>query len=502
MVAFLLGASFGYGQTSLLPEEAEQLKVAFLRKAEEISGRTNHDLNRKYVEGIRNLRDRKQAEGDLESVLALNEELRTVEETGTVGTKGTTEKTGLPRLRRIYTESHQQWKEQRQTDFEVLRAEFVAGLRKVMSDLTIAGELEKAILVRNEATEVSRKRLEDFMKTETEQASTPSKLPFITKPGERRAGQIRGFGRLAATRERKEWVDFDLTPLQQYDDFVDVTGSPYLLFFLRSNGDVLNEKGEKVGQDAVKLIAEGSLGGYLDKEGKYQSIAEGDVPEETGPILAVKKFFNRKIALNQQGEVHAWGGEYDTGKRAVPQNARTGIKQLGIYYESEYALGEDGRLHRWNSDGAAEVPEPLREGISHISMFSYSGVVLSRTGELFHPDGRRPPYWEKRARHATSRGEFTIIQDVEGRWHVFAFEKIPMGNELEVLNTVMNRSTTIDVECSLYFSARNNANTASYAVWIEEVGTPEWDAESAQQLPNPAPVREGSGRNFFGIEIE
>ena len=96
----------------------------------------------------------------------------------------------------------------------------------------------------------------------------------------------------------------------------------------------------------------------------------------------------------------------------------------------------------------------------------------------------------------------SAILSMDYRWNILAHRKTPMENEIKVLEIVMNRPETIDVEFNLFYSDRKNNNTASYAVWIEGAGTPQLDVTNVKSLPAPLIAPRKSGTGFFGTELD
>ncbi len=494
VAAILLVAGVGvFGQT--LPDEVAIAKSKFLKSAEALATGKPDDLNGKYLAGLEAMMEKRRAAGDLEGVLAIKAEIDALESTGAPGSAEVSDDTGLPEMRKIYVAARRKWHNARIDRLEAMKRGYLATLEKIVKEFTKEGKIDEALAVRAEADTVAALVLKDFGKGK-------SSSPVAMESSGTGAGQVRGFGRLATSADNRDWVDFDLKVLEKYTDFVDVMGTPYVLNFRRANGDVLNQKGEVVGKNAKKLIASGSLSGYVDGEGKYHVITDVDAPEEAQPVKSIQKFFNRRIGVKENGDVVAWGGEYNDGKRKVPAEAQKGIKQVAVFYDQDMALSESGVLYRWDHTGLVEHHERLRSNIEKISVFSYTGYALSRDNDLYYLNGNLPPFWNEKAKNVICRGELTAILDMENRWHLFAYQKTPMGNELEVLGVVMNRPETIDVEFYLYYSARQNNNTASYAVWIEEPGTAQLNVKDVKSLPTAPATPRPPGTGFFGVELD
>lgn len=167
-------------------------------------------------------------------------------------------------------------------------------------------------------------------------------------------------------------------------------------------------------------------------------------------MKTMRKYFNRRLAINQNGDVIGWGGEYNDGSRSVPEPARKKVKQVAMFYDTDFALTEDGNLYRWSKKGLLDQSEKIRSNIEKISIFAYTGFALSKSNDLYRLDGNLPQYWKEKARNVICRGELAAILSMDYRWNIFAHRKTPMGNEIEVLGIVMNRPETIDVEFNFF----------------------------------------------------
>lgn len=187
-------ASCVWGQ--LLPDEVAMAKAKFLKKAEAAMGSKPVDLNEKYVAGLQALQAKKQSAGDLESELAIKKEIETVEATGASGTGKVSKSSGLEELRKIYGDSRLRWNNSQVDALEALKAAYLASLKKITSDFTEAGKVEEARVTRAEATKVAAITIFDFQK----KPNSPAPVIADANPSGKRAGQVRGFGRLATSK--------------------------------------------------------------------------------------------------------------------------------------------------------------------------------------------------------------------------------------------------------------------------------------------------------------
>ena len=136
-------------------------------------------------------------------------------------------------------------------------------------------------------------------------------------------------------------------------------------------------------------------------------------------------------------------------------------------------------------------------GFSLGSMFEAQAAAAQ--GGAAHGGG---PGWGK-AKNIITGGLMWAVLDMEDRWHVFFNQKNgPLGNEVETLEAVMNRSETIDVQFYLRNPGWKNPSRSSYALWIEEVGAPELNLEDVKELTGKPAEPKKPGAGFFGIPIE
>ncbi|MDC0292033.1 hypothetical protein OAK81_01935 [Verrucomicrobiales bacterium] len=161
-----------------------------------------------------------------------------------------------------------------------------------------------------------------------------------------------------------------------------------------------------MGQGAAKLVVSGSTCGYIDAKGNFQAITDGGAPDEANPMKTMRKYFNRRLAINQNGDVIGWGGEYNDGSRSVPEPARKKVKQVAMFYDTDFALTEDGNLYRWSKKGLLDQSEKIRSNIENISIFAYTGFALSKLNDLYRLDGNLPQYWKEKARNVICRGSW------------------------------------------------------------------------------------------------
>ena len=139
---------------------------------------------------------KKQSAGDLESELAIKKEIETVEATGASGTGKVSKSSGLEELRKIYGDSRLRWNNSQVDALEALKAAYLASLKKITSDFTEAGKVEEARVTRAEATKVAAITIFDFQK----KPNSPAPVIADANPSGKRAGQVRGFGRLATSK--------------------------------------------------------------------------------------------------------------------------------------------------------------------------------------------------------------------------------------------------------------------------------------------------------------
>lgn len=367
------------------------------------------------------------------------------------------------------------------TKFEEVRSMYEQALRGLMEDLVSADQIDDALAVRDLAREVVDLKIFDVPGAGEVVASVPPAT------GDR-AGRLRGFGRKSGMRP---WgAMFDLSSLQQHEDYVDIAGNLHWLTFLRKNGEVLDHEGNVIGTGAVKIFPSG----YLDRGGVYHSLGGSVDPPEVPSVLITRSFKNRRLTVNRNGELFATGSDYEQGLRQVPERALKGVKQVGFNWDNDNVLTTGGHLIRWNKKGELNVPETIKSGVAKISLTRYNcAFVLTENNDLLGLNGKPNNQWPGKARDIQTGGLLWAVQDMESRWHVF-FNKSagPSGDEVAALETVLNRSETIDVQFYLRNQGRKDWSRTSYALWIEEVGAPE---------VKPAdPEKAGDG--FFGIPIE
>jgi len=423
-------------------------------------------LSESYFAGLAKAKEKAQSAGKLEAVLEFRKELDALRENGAPDTTSLPANRKLARLREIYIEEESRIETETEKKFETLKSEYGRFLQTLQQNLTIAGKIEEAVLVRDEVKALRSVKLADFDEPES------LSVPPAEETGKPRSGRVRGFGRLSGM---EPWTArLDLAKLQKFDTFVDVAGDQARLLFLLENGDVLNLDGEVVGSGATKIFPSG----YLDSSGQYQTLEEWSVPDDAQPLRDIAFMYDRVLGRNEKGETVAWGDAYTTGSRVIPERARQGIRRVAMNWDNEYVLTETGELIGWNDKGEFSVPSPIRTGVREISISRHhTTFVLTETNDLYHLNGTKPQDWTGKAQKATARGLMSAILDLEGKWHVFAGGD-PPGSELETLRTVLNRKETIDAEFFLKFPQKKDKFNSSYVVWVEENGAPEIDVAS------------------------
>ncbi len=287
----------------------------------------------------------------------------------------------------------------------------------------------------------------------------------------------------------------DLTALQKFEDFVDIAGNSSKLLFLRANGDVMNIEGEVLGNGGVKVFPRG----YLDSAGVYHWIDSVEIPLAAQPPKSLAVVNKRKLAVSQEGNLIAWGDDYINGDRVIPARARTGVREVGIFREWDYAVTEKGELVRWKKGAEATPKDTVKSGVAEISTSTHNGYVLSETNDVYHLNGERPKFWNEKTRGVMARGQMSAVQNMEGLWHVI--KHVESGDEVETLDVVLNRKETIDAEFYLNWANRKDKWRGSYVLWIEEVGAPELNINAKKPQSTTESPRK-PGVSFFGIDAE
>jgi len=378
-----------------------------------------------------------------------------------------------------------------QAEFEKVRTRYEQALRTLMKDLADAERIDEALAVRDIARAVVDMKQSDVVVVE-------EVIATVSSPSGNRPGRLRGFGRKAGMKPYTAM--FDLSPLQQYEDYVDIAGDLNGLTFLRQNGDVLDHEGKIVGKGAVKIFPSG----FLDKEGVYHSLAAKSVSLDVQPVMLSDGFAKRRLTVNPGGDLFASGEDYEKGLRKVPERARKGVRKIALFWETDNVLTANGDLIRWGKKGEIKVPETIQSGIATFSISrSNSAFVLTKSNDLLTLSGKPHGLWPGKAKNIITGGLMWAVLDMEDRWHVFFNQdKEPLGNEVETLEAVMNRSETIDVQFYLRNPGSKNPSRSSYALWIEDVGAPELNLEDVKELTGKPAGPKKPGVGFFGIPIE
>lgn len=473
-----------------LPKEAATAKETFEKNVASFSTEPLESLNEKYAASLEAAKKRAQDSGNLGEVLALAREFESIVKNGRPSSEADAEGGEFEKLRGIYVSERAKIDEHRQTAFQAALAEYTQTLSALVKDFTKAGRIDDAVATQGALDAASSIALVNPPIARAEEKSIAS------VSAEPRAGRLRGFGR--TTLFKPAGAEFDFSKFEKYDDFVDIAGGQRDFLLLRENGDVLNERGETVGTNAESIIATG----FIDRKGRYHTTAGLRFTESAQPLVSLDYTLEHGLALRNDGTLHGWKDEYETGKRKIPNVAKSDIVQIGCRRHDDWALNSKGDLFRWNIDGEAEVPSSIESGVARLATSNFhSAFVLTENNEVFDLEGNRPSSWRKDAKDVLSGGIMWAVLDMDDRWHAFVLEgNQPVANELEVLNAVLNRSETIDVAFHTY--PGKDLYLSNYVLWIEDPNAPEFDFKDPKALKDAAESQRQPGVGFFGNPIE
>ena len=101
--------------------------------------------------------------------------------------------------------------------------------------------------------------------------------------------------------------------------------------------------------------------------------------DASSPMLA--SYYARHMAL-RDGVAYGWSGQ------GRPARLRSGVRQVGVGRDDDYALLDDGRLVRWRDD--PEQSEVLMAGVAWFAAGHSGWFAADHSGVLWHGSGARP----------------------------------------------------------------------------------------------------------------
>jgi alpha-tubulin suppressor-like RCC1 family protein len=101
--------------------------------------------------------------------------------------------------------------------------------------------------------------------------------------------------------------------------------------------------------------------------------------DASSPMLA--SYYARHMAL-RDGVAYGWSGQ------GRPARLRSGVRQVGVGRDDDYALLDDGRLVRWRDD--PEQAEVLMAGVAWFAAGHSGWFAADHSGVLWHGSGARP----------------------------------------------------------------------------------------------------------------
>ena len=301
---------------------------------------------------------------------------------------------------------------------------------------------------------------------------------------------------------------------QAYDDLVQVSGNSTGIMALRVNGDVILESGRVFEDKAYRLFTPYPKFGAMGRDGVFRRYQGKFVPV-SAPVLQTAAGYYRDLSLLESGDL-AWSGRmFDEGRRIPPPvEVRSGVMQIASKGGIDYVLKENGEVMSWNNNGLRQMPDSLRQGVKLMACGRTAIWFLTEDRRVLNGQGERPPQAPEKAQYIADGGDLFAVLGMDDVWRGIAIGD-PFGNQVSLLEAVLNHPATVDVAFHLANSQPELEKTAAYVAWIEDPSVkvapiPEIESLTQSAVVPPrdgsagnAPVRSSTatGARFFGIEI-
>ena len=494
-----------------VPPELTSLKVVFLADQKAIADERPEALNESYLKRLGAMSEQAQKDGERDLLAALREEAKLIEKYGqTVSQALSEDSDAFSRLKKLYTTEFTLFRADQLKRHSKLVESYQSQLQELGVTLTVASRFGDALIVRSESDAAAALTLPSSGGPEA--ASRGADIADASRP---KQGRLRAVGR-AVTKSFLPWGGGPIHTevFAEYTDLEQIVGNSTGIMALRENGDVILEDGQVFKDDVCCLFAPYLKFGGTGRDGVFRAYRGKPVPV-TQPVVQVSAGYFRDLALLDGGQL-AWAGKlFDTGKRIPPPiETRRRVRQIGSTGAFDYVLKEDGEVKRWNNEGASEMPDALREGVKLMACGRTDVWFLTADHRILNGDGERPAQAPEKAQYIADGGDLFAVLGMDDRWTVVAIGET-VGNQVSLLETVLNSPSTVDVAFHLANAHLRNENTAAYVAWIEDpsvtappipIGTSLSDTTAPQATNDAVAVPQArssaeTGARFFGVEI-
>ena len=106
--------------------------------------------------------------------------------------------------------------------------------------------------------------------------------------------------------------------------------------------------------------------------------------EAQNDIVEFASGLTHRVALNQSGQVFAWGGSNELGQRSIPPGAELGAARIATGANHTLLLGTNGAVVAWgdNRKGQCNVPLEARTGVRSIASVGDTSYAVVGSGRV------------------------------------------------------------------------------------------------------------------------